>query len=430
MRWIVRTDRGDVMKARFVITANGSANRAKLPGIPGIRDFEGHSFHTNRWDYAYTGGDHSGNLHKLADKRVAIIGTGATAIQCVPHVGAHAKHLYAFQRTPSSVDWRGNKPTDPEWAASLKPGWQRERRENFDDILFGRPVEVDLIQDGWTQIFRDIGFWAAGRSTAASDLDKLALMNELADFKLMNRVRTRIEETVRDPATAEALKPWFRMLCKRPCFNDEYLPTFNRPNVTLVDTSDSLGVERITNKGVVVAGVEYQVDCIIYATGFELGTAPRRRYSFDITGKDGVSLFDHWRDGLRSLHGHSVHGFPNWFYIGLGQVGASANMTSMFDEQAKHVAYIIAEARQRGARTIETTAAAEQAWVDEIHSLSTADAKKFLQECTPGYYNNEGKPGQPGSLPAELYTPGLNPFNALLGEWRAKGTLDGLELRS
>ncbi len=102
------------MEARFIVMALGTASRAKLPGIPGIEDYEGHTFHTSRWDYGYTGGNTDGGLTKLADKRVAIIGTGATAIQCVPDVGEHAKQLYVFQRTPSSVDLRGNKPTDPE----------------------------------------------------------------------------------------------------------------------------------------------------------------------------------------------------------------------------------------------------------------------------------------------------------------------------
>ena len=155
-RWIVSTNRDDAIKARFVVLATGPANRPKMPGIPGIDDFRGHSFHTSRWDYDYTGGDRSGGLHKLAVKRVAVIGTGATAIQCVPPLGTSAQQLYVFQRTSSSVDVRGNKPTDPEWAASLKPGWQRERQENFNDVVTGRPFEVDLVNDAWTDIFGNL----------------------------------------------------------------------------------------------------------------------------------------------------------------------------------------------------------------------------------------------------------------------------------
>ena len=428
-RWRIGTNRGDDMKAQFVIMALGPASRAKLPGIPGLESFEGHSFHTSRWDYAYTGGDTTGNLHRLSDKRVAIIGTGATAIQCVPYLGQHAKHLYVFQRTPSSVDLRGNKPTDEAWAQSLEPGWQRARRHNFADIVEGRPFTEDLVNDGWTDIFRSLaaGFaLAQSRSGEAAPQD-IARQAEIADFVKMNTIRARVDETVADPATAEALKPWYRQFCKRPTFNDEYLPTFNRPNVTLVDVSEARGVERITPRGVVAGGVEYPVDCIIYASGFEISTAFRRRVGFEITGRDGLSLYDYYKDGFRTLHGHSSRNFPNWFYIGVGQNGLSVNMTAMFDDQARHIAYIIKEAKARGAVTVEPTAEAEEAWVETIRSVAILN-RDFQNACTPGYYNNEGGE-RSGGLNGQTYTPGINRFNALLAEWRAKGDLAGLELK-
>jgi cyclohexanone monooxygenase len=429
-RWHVRTHRGDDMKARFVVMALGTASRAKLPGIPGIEDFEGHSFHTSRWDYGYTGGDTTGGLTRLADKRVAIIGTGATAIQCVPYVGKHAQHLYVFQRTPSSVDLRGNKPTDYDWAKTLEAGWQRARRHNFADIVEGRPFQEDLVNDGWTDIFRSLaaGFpLAQSRSGEVTPAD-IAKTVELADFVKMNKVRARVDAHVKDAATAEALKPWYRQFCKRPTFNDEYLPTFNRPNVTLVDVSEAQGVERITKTGVVANGVEYPVDCIIYASGFEISTAFRRRIGFEITGRDGLSLFDYYKDGFRTLHGHSSRGFPNWFYIGIGQNGLSVNMTAMFDDQAQHIAYIIKEAKARGAVTVEPTPEAEEAWVEVIRSVAVLN-RDFQNACTPGYYNNEGGE-RSGGLNGQTYTPGINKFNALLAEWRAQGDLAGLELRS
>jgi cyclohexanone monooxygenase len=429
-RWIVSTNRDDKIRARFVVQAIGTASRPKLPGIPGIADFEGHSFHTSRWDYRYTGGDHNGNLTNLADKRVAVIGTGATAIQCVPYVGAHAKQLYVFQRTPSSVDLRGNKPTDWEWAKTLKPGWQRARRENFADIVVGRPFTEDLVNDGWTDIFRRLQSMLSQRSTEEGmDMEELALRAEIADFQKMNEIRARCDKTVRDPDTGEALKPWYRQFCKRPTFNDEYLPTFNRPNVKLIDVSDAKGVERITKKGVVANGVEYEVDCIIFATGFEITSAPRRRVSFDVIGRGGESLFDHWRGGLKTLHGLSSHGFPNWFYIGVNQNGLSVNMTAMFDDQARHTAYIIDEVLKRGKHVAEVTAEAEAAWVAEIRRLAVMN-RAYQEACTPGYYNNEGKLQNPeGGIGGEVYAPGINAFNALLAEWREKGTMEGLELR-
>ena len=155
-RWIIKTNRNDAMKARFVVMANGPLHRPKLPGIPGVQTYKGHSFHTSRWDYDYTGGDSNGNLTGLKDKVVGIIGTGATAVQCVPFLGEAAKHLYVFQRTPSSVDVRGNRPTDPEWAASLEPGWQRNRMDNFNILVNGGHQEEDLVADGWTDIFRSL----------------------------------------------------------------------------------------------------------------------------------------------------------------------------------------------------------------------------------------------------------------------------------
>src|SRR5262245_27187498 len=364
-RWIVTTDRDDRMKARFVVMATGPLNRPKLPAIPGIEDFKGHTFHTSRWDYEYTGGNHSGGLTKLADKRVAVIGTGATAIQCVPFVGEHAKQLYVFQRTPSSVDLRGNKPTDLEWAKTLQPGWQRERRENFNAMVTGQPVKEDLVNDGWTDIFRNLSRMAPNRKTAPTKREA-ALLTELADFQKMNGVRARVDELVKNPATAEMLKPWYRQVCKRPTFNDEYLPTFNRPSVKLIDTSENRGVEEITETGIVANGVEYEVDCIIFATGFEVGTAWTRRAGYDPIGKDGVALSEYWSDGMKTLHGFSAHGFPNMFLMGFSQNGTSVNLTSMLDDQAQHIAYITREVMQRGLRYSQPTAEAEAAWVAEI----------------------------------------------------------------
>ncbi len=426
-RWQISTQRGDDIRARFVIQATGPANRPKLPGIPGISEFKGHTFHTSRWDYEYTGGDHNGGLTGLADKKVAIIGTGATAIQCVPFLGEYAKELYVFQRTPSSVDLRGNRPTDEEWYAGLEEGWQRDRRENFAAVLAGQSMDRDLVADGWTDIARRIGLSLMNRrSDDALDLEEIMLRSEIADFQKMNEIRARVDETVQDDETAEGLKPWYRQFCKRPTFNDEYLATFNRPNVHLVDVSDSKGVERITEKGVVAGGREYEVDCIIYATGFEITTSAHRRVDFDTIGRNGLSLYDHWKDGFRTLHGLSAHGFPNWFTIGINQNGLSPNMTAMFDDQAVHVGYIIQEVEKRGKTTVEVTEEAEQAWVDQIVAMAGTGATAFLEECTPGYYNREGQGS--ANMQNSPYAPGINAFNDLLAAWREKGDLDGMSL--
>ncbi len=421
-RWHIRTNRGDDIKARFVLSAVGVLNRPKLLNIPGIDAFKGHSFHSCRWDYAYTGGDGTGNLDKLADKRVALIGTGASAVGCVPALAASAKHLYVFQRTPSSVDFRNNRPTDPEWARSLGPGWQRARRQNFNAVTSGEPFEEDLVKDGWTDVFRNLR--SAGGAGGAGQAEA----TEIADFKKMNQIRARVDQVVRDPKTAEALKPWYRQFCKRPTMSDDYLEAFNRPNVTLVDTSACHGVQRITEHGVVANGIEYEVDCIIFATGFEFNTPLDRRMEFEILGEGGASLVDHWSKGMRTLHGHSTRGFPNLFFLGISQVGLSANLADMFDGQTRNIAYIIDAAKERGALTVQPTIEGEEAWMTELRRVAV-DNREFLESCTPGLYNNEGQfDRSDGGLGTGRYTKGLNAFEAILARWRDKGDLEGLEL--
>ena len=424
-RWLVATNRGDAIKARYVVMSNGPLNRPKLPGIPGIETFKGHSFHTSRWDYAYTGGDSAGNLTGLADKRVAIIGTGATAIQSVPHLGRAAKHLYVFQRTPSSVDLRGNRPTDPDWASSLTPGWQKRRMENFNILVSGGHQEEDLVSDGWTDIIRSLTSIAAFQSGKTIAPEDIPAEMELADFRKMNQIRARVGDLVSDAATAEALKPWYRQFCKRPTFNDDYLPTFNRPNVTLVDTGGR-GVERVTETGLIVDGVEYEVDCIIFATGFEVGTSYTRRAGFEIHGRDGRTLTDHWSGGLRTLHGFMSNGFPNCFHMGVNQSTLTPNFPHLLEEQAQHIAEVIGAASLRQASVIEPTAEAEAGWVQTIHDNARANLD-FRIACTPGYYNGEGHAGDGAGLFDGLYGPGSPKFFDLIRAWREEG-MEGLAI--
>ena len=424
-RWLIHTNRGDIMRARFVVMANGPLHRPKLPGIKGIETFKGHTFHTSRWDYDYTGGDSTGGLSNLKGKRVGIIGTGATAVQCVPHLGASADQLFVFQRTPSSIDVRNNRPTDNEWAASLQPGWQKERMDNFNALVSGGFAEVDLVQDGWTDIIGNLLIRL--RQDASPDLspEGLARNLELADFEKMEQIRARVENIVSDPSTAEHLKPWYRQFCKRPCFHDDYLPTFNRPNVTLVDTG-GLGVERITPKGVVANGVEYELDCLIYATGFEVGTDYARRSGYETTGSDNLTLTSKWAEGVETFHGFFSRGFPNCFLVSTAQSGFSVNFPHMLNEQAIHIAHVVKHATEDGITRIEASAQAEHDWVEDIKSNSTMNLK-FLEACTPGYYNNEGKPAERAAQNGS-YGKGPVAFVRLLESWRAAGDFAGLEM--
>ncbi|MGP4049864.1 flavin-containing monooxygenase [Streptomyces sp. 2A115] len=419
LEWVISTDRGDRMRARYVVVSSGTLSQAKLPGIPGIENFNGHTFHTSRWDYDYTGGDANGNLDKLTDKHVAVIGTGATAIQVVPHLGRDAQHLYVFQRTPSSVDVRANRPTDPQWAESLEPGWQRRRRDNFLDVVTGVRADEDLVNDGWTTSARLQQKLIPTNSYADLPPDEQERLYEIADFQKMNEIRARVETVVEDPATAEALKPWYRYMCKRPTFSDHYLDTFNRPNVTLVDTADQGGVERITEDSVVVGGAEYEVDCIIFATGFEVGVSGILSGKLPVYGREGATLPQDWRGGPKTLHGFYSHGFPNLFQLGPLQNASSVNYVHILDEQATHVAEVVAEAGKRQARCVEPSAEAEAAWIATIREKA-ADLHKFQAECTPGYYNNEGMPRKR----SESYGDGPVAFHELLRRWRTDGGMD------
>lgn len=431
-RWDVRTSRGDYIQARFVTTAGGLLHKLKFPGVDGIENFKGHSFHSSRWDYEYTGGDHNGNLTGLADKRVAIIGTGATAIQLVPHLGQSSKHLYVFQRTPSSVDVRLDQPTDPEWARNLSKGWQQRRMDNFNILVSGDQQDEDQVGDGWTDILVNLSI--SGQKVAASrkarDPIKAAqgLQNnmQMANYHKMKQVRARVESTVNDPATAAALKPWYNLMCKRPCFHNEYLKAFNRPNVTLVDTKGQ-GIDRITEKGIIANGVEHEVDCIVYATGFDyVGTDYSKRMRIAMRGRDGISLNDYWKDGPRTLHGLHTHRFPNHFIMSITQSAVALNFTNMLNEQAKHIAFIVSEAQKRGATTIEASGAAEEDWVQTIIKLGKL-REDFLRECTPSYYNDEGNISEK-TLKTGRYGLGSPAFIQLLKGWREDGGMLGLEL--
>jgi cation diffusion facilitator CzcD-associated flavoprotein CzcO len=421
-RWIVTTDREDRIEARFVVWGCGAITRPKLPGIPGIKRFRGPSFHSSRWDYSVTGGDNSGNLTKLADKRVAIIGTGATGVQIVPHLGRWAKHLYVFERTPSSVDRRENRPTDPEWAASLEPGWQRRRVQNFTDVLSGVPVEEDLVNDAWTDAARRMQELV--RAAEELSPEEVADLSEAVDYEKMESVRRRVDATIADPEVAERLKAYYRMFCKRPCFHDEYLDTFNRPNVSLVDT-DGKGVDEISERGVVAGGVEYEVDLIVYATGFETRvTEVARKAGIDVRGRGGALLSRAWNPPRTFFAAH-VRDFPNLFFIAYTAGGpATANVTHSIDVMASHISYVIARAQRDGIVAVEPTAEAVDGWVERCAASAVVfQAQRNSGECTPGYLNNEGT-----ATDRHIYAGTMLSFVEMLESWRAADQLEGLEL--
>lgn len=427
-RWVIATNRGDRFTASFIGLGTGPLHVPKLPGIPGIESFKGHSFHTSRWDYDYTGGDPGGApLVKLGDKRVAIIGTGATAVQCVPHLAKACGELYVFQRTPSSVDVRANVPIDADWFASIAtPGWQQRWLENFTANQGGF-AEEDLVQDGWTDLSRRVRARLQQMPHDQRSPKDLWAAFEDADFEKMEEIRARVDGIVQDRETARNLKAWYRQLCKRPCFHDSYLQAFNTPGTHLVDT-DGQGVERITEKGLVVAGREYEVDCIIYASGFEVGTSYERRSGFDLVGRDGLRLSEAWAEGMQSKHGIHVHGFPNAFFVQPTQ-GANliSNVPHNLTEAGRTIATVVRHALDGGAREVEVTKDAQDAWVALL--LTGMGRMIGSPDCTPGYYNNEGQDPGPAARLNVGYPAGAAAYFRYLDGWRSDGRFDGLSFR-
>ena len=417
-RWNVMTSRSDVLSAKFIVIAGGVLHKAKLPGIPGIETYAGRAFHTSRWDYSYTGGSSQTLMEKLADKRVGIIGTGATAVQVVPKLAEAAKELFVFQRTAACVGVRNNKPTDPEWFKSLKPGWQAERTRNFTQAVTGAQPAVDMIDDEWTKMN-----WVDTRKLPENDEEALEL--ERIDFENMERVRQRIADVIKDPATAELMMPWYSQSCKRPCFHDEYLPAFNRPNVHLVDT-DGKGVNEINESGVIVNGVEYPVDLLIFASGFEVTTGYTHRLGFDPKGRDGVSLSEAWAEGPATLHGVLSNGFPNMFMISTVQGAQATNFVHSITEAAQHVAFLIEQCVKGDIATIEPETAAQDNWFETLFAQLWGIAR-YNATCTPGYLNSEGG-GDMRSARAIAWMTSVLGFAEYVENWRQQGDLAGLTL--
>jgi cation diffusion facilitator CzcD-associated flavoprotein CzcO len=380
-RWTVNTNRGDAMRARFVILANGILTTPKLARIAGMETFQGASFHTSRWNYDID----------LAGKRVGIIGTGATAVQAIPELAKVAGELFVFQRTPSSIDVRDQRATTDEERAqwAVEPGWARARRARFARISAGRTAMKanDDYLSGKIPDFKE-------RKTHERQLTPQEFIAKQLDsnFRIMEQIRGRVDAIVEDAKTAAALKPYYPYGCKRPTFHDEYLPAFNLPHVRLVDTAPS-GVKEINARGVVHDGVEYPLDVLIYATGFQWMAASTFNM---ITGRDGVTLSEKWRaEGVKTFLGLHCAGYPNLFIVAGPQGGGgSFNFTDAIDVHNDYVVSMLSAMRERGQTTVDVTAAAVDAYA--THCREADIASQPLRDCL-SYYNGEGN-AEPGSL--------------------------------
>jgi cation diffusion facilitator CzcD-associated flavoprotein CzcO len=426
-RWTVRTDRGDELSCRYYVLAVGILNLMKLPAIPGMDDFDGRAFHTARWDYGFTGGGPGEPLSDLGDKVVALIGTGASGLQALPPLAESAKHVYVFQRTPSAIGVRGNRPTEPDFTKGFEPGWQKARMDNFQSVMLGRPVDADLTDDGWTHHYAAVQNPPRRKGMSVEEFMRTA---EELDFGIMEEHRQRIDDLVADPDVAAALKPYYRYLCKRPCFHDEYFDAFNRPNVTLVDCP--AGIERITEQGPVVGGRQYEVDCMVYGTGFEAEVTPlQRRVGHDIVGRGGTSLAEKWADGAASLFGMMSRGFPNMFVMPApGQQSVvTVNYTQLAVFGAEFVAGVVTLLEKQGGAVFDVSADAEADWIRQIVD-TFVDPSAVMSACTPSRLNNEGDPGAVRARDTN-WGRGFGDFfgyRDLLEGWLASGELSGLDL--
>jgi cation diffusion facilitator CzcD-associated flavoprotein CzcO len=433
------------VRARFVATVNGVLSWPKLPGVPGILDFNGDIFHSSRWNYAVTGGSPADpSLTNLQGKRVAIIGTGATAVQIIPHLARWAKHLFVVQRTPAAVDHRHQQETDPDWfrnEVAASSGWQRERLRNFHQHLTTeKQPPINLVRDGWTDAIGMVAI--AGNAAGPKTPDELPeYMQKLhaIDLPRQDRIRARVSQEVKDSATAEKLQPWYPTWCKRPAFHDQYLSTFNRDNVTLIDT-DGKGLDRITSDSIVAGDECHAVDLIIFATGFRapFTGSPADKGNMTIIGRNGVSMSDEWaRSGPSTQHGVLDCNFPNLFLSGPWQASNSPNYLFNVDAHAKNSAYILTEAKRRAGSSlfsVATTSAAAEAWGMEVlmHSAPMA----ALIGCTPGYFNVEGAidraPPEMQVVMARsgLWGQGIEDFVRILEAWQQEGSMQGIEVRT
>ena len=379
--WTVHTDRGDAMRARYVILANGILTSPKLARIEGMETFQGDAFHTSRWNY---------NID-LDGKRVGIIGTGATAVQAIPELAKVVGELHVFQRTPSTIDVRDQRATtDEEFAAwADEPGWARARRARFSKISAGRTAikANDDYLAGKVADFKE-------RKEHERQLSPEEMIDKQLDtnFRIMEQVRARVDAIVKDPKTAEALKPYYPYGCKRPTFHDEYLPTFNRPNVVLVDTAPT-GVSHINEHGVVHDNVEYPLDVLIYATGFQwMATSTFNM----ITGRGGRTLSEKWKsDGTKTFLGIHSRGFPNLFIVtGPQGGGGSFNFTDAIEQHVDYIAWLLTTMRDRGVNVVDVRKEPEIAYAKHCQEADIASAK--LRDCL-SYYNGHGD-AEPGSL--------------------------------
>jgi cation diffusion facilitator CzcD-associated flavoprotein CzcO len=387
--WLVDTDDGGQWVAQFVVMATGCLSIPTRPDIDGLDSFEGRILQTSRWP---DGTD-------LTGARIALIGTGSSGVQATPELAAVAEQLYVFQRTATYTWPSRNRPMDPAVQADVKARY-RELREvqrssygglsGFDGVpIFDLPRPDYAILDATDdELEAALEEWGFGACRVWNDI----ATNAEADARASELYREMVRRTVRDPETAEALSPrGYPIFCKRPVLDVGYFETFNRDNVSLVDLRKD-PIESITPTGIRTVHDHFDVDVIVFATGFDAMTGALLRV--DIRGAGGRSLHDDWKAGPRALLGLQVAGYPNLFTVtGPGSPSVLANMMPGVEQHVEWIAECLAHLRDRGLRTIEATMEAQDAWMEEVNTV--AQFTLYVAPTCNSWYLGANIPGKP-----------------------------------
>ena len=401
--WSVETEPGDHVTARFVVMATGPLSAPNEPNVPGRDMFGGIVLQTSRWP--------SGDLD-LEGKRIGVIGTGSSGVQTTPELAAIAGHLYVFQRTPTFTWPSRNGPLEPEVQANWKRDYaemRRLQRETFGGvtgstgaIILQLPGDRPILEATEAERLAMLDERGFDASRAWSDVSSDPNANELgADL-----YREMVRRTVDDPELAESLSPrGFPIGCKRPVIDSNYFDTFNRDNVTLVDLRRG-GIEEITATGIQTAQGHFELDVIVFATGFDALTGSLTRV--DIRGRCGVALRDAWVEGPRAYLGLQVAGFPNLFTVsGPGSPSVLANMVVCSEQHVEWIGACLAYVRELGFTTVEPTPEAQDAWVKHVNKV--AEGTMYTAPTCNSWYLGANIPGKPrvvlpyvGGLPAYI----------------------------
>ncbi len=406
-RWLIGTDRGETLSARWLVMCVGCLSQPQRPAIPGLDSFTGRWHHTAQWPQ--DGVDFSG-------RRVAVVGTGSTGIQAIPLIARQAEQLYVFQRTANYSMPAHNRPLDPEFVAQVRSGWPERRRiaqESDAGIPFPAPTEATF---GVTAQERERMYeegWQRGGINALSYAFTDYFTDPAANAAAAEFTRRKIRQLVRNPVTAELLSPRQHIGTKRTCVDTGYYETYNRANVELIDAR-ATPITEITASGVRTTAAEFEVDEIVFAIGFDAITGGLT--SIDLRGLGGETLRDHWAEGPRTYLGLCSHGFPNMFMVtGPGSPSVLSNMVVSIEQHVDWVTDLIAEATRRSIERVAASAGAERAWGDHVQAV----AATTLYPVANSWYMGANIPGKPRVFMP--YVGGCGPYRKRCDEVAAHG---------